>query len=131
MKPSEWKNFVIGLIDGLERQLSSSAPKTAKLKLSELRECINKAATSKKRKSLERRLDRLTESSSFFKAAARRHIGARMDVAIDGLERSIEGMIKLAQVRGNKDGTRKITNLLVDFRKKRKPIYKPINDAKK
>jgi biotin synthase-related radical SAM superfamily protein len=132
MKPSEWKNFVIGLIDGLEQQLRSSAPKTARLKLAELRECINKAVTAKKRKSWERRLDRLTESSSFFKAAARRHVGARMDVALDARERSIEGMIKLAQVRGNKVGARKITKLLADFRKKRrKPIYKPISDAKK
>ena len=40
-------------------------------------------------------------------------------------------MIKLAKVQGKKDGARKITDLLVDFRKKRKPIYKPINAVKK
>jgi hypothetical protein len=132
MKPSEWKNFAIGLIDGLERQLSSSAPKTAKLKLAELHECINKAVTAKKRKSWERRLDGLTESTPFFKGATRRYIGARMDIAIDGVERSIEGMGKLARARGDKKAEKGIAKILVDFRKKRrKPIYKPINAPKK
>ncbi len=52
--------------------------------------------------------------------------------ALDGLEQSIEGLIKLAKVQGKKDGARKVSKLLEDFRKKRrKIIYKPINDAKK
>ena len=132
MKPSEWKNFAIGLIDGLERQLSSSAPKTARLRLAELRESINKAATAEKRKSWERRLDRLAESTPFFKGVARRYVGTRMDIAIDGIERSIEGMAKLARTRGNKKAEKGILKILVDFRKKRrKPVCKPINAVKK
>jgi hypothetical protein len=131
MKSSEWKNFTIGLLDDLEKQLSFSTPKATRLKLAELRESINKITTARKRKSWERRMDRLYESSPFIKAASRRLIGLRMDAALDGLEQSIEGMIKLAKVQGKKDGARKITDLLVDFRKKRKPIYKPINAVKK
>lgn len=132
MKPNEWKNFTIGLLDDLEKQLSFSTPKTTRLKLAELRESINKITTARKRKSWKRRMDRLYESSPSIKAASRRLIGLRMDAAIDGLEQSIEKMSKLAQVRGNKVGARKITKLLADFRKKRrKPIYKPISDAKK
>jgi hypothetical protein len=127
MTPREWKNFAIDLIDGLERQLCSSAPKTARLQLAELRECASKATTVKARKSCEQRLDKLVESTPFFRAAARRHVGERADIAIDGIERSLERMINLARVRGDKRAERRIAKILADFRKnRRKPIYKPI-----
>jgi hypothetical protein len=127
MTPREWENFTIGLIDGLERQLCSSAPKTAKLHLAELRECASKATTANARKLCEQRLDRLSESTPFFRGAARRHVGEHADIAIDGIERSLEGMIKLARVRGDKKAERRITKILADFQeKRRKPIYKPI-----
>jgi hypothetical protein len=127
MTPREWKNFAIDLIDGLERQLCSSAPKTARLQLAELRECASKATTIKARKSCEQRLDKLIESTPFFRAAARRHVGERADITIDGIERSLEGMINLARVRGDKKAERRIAKILADFRKnRRKPIYKPI-----
>jgi hypothetical protein len=127
MTPREWKNFVISLIDGLERQLCSSAPKTAKFQLAELRECASKPTTVTARKLCERRLDRLSESTSFFRGAARRHVGEHADIAIDGIEWSLEGMTKLARVRGDKRAERRIAKILADFRKKRrKPIYKPI-----
>jgi hypothetical protein len=127
MTPREWKNFAIDLIDGLERQLCSSAPKTARLQLAELRECASKATTIKARKSCEQRLDKLIESTPFFRAAARRHVGERADITIDGIERSLEGMINLARVRGDKKAERRIAKILADFRKnRRKPIYKPV-----
>jgi hypothetical protein len=126
MTPREWKDFAIGMIDDLERQLCLSAPKTARLQLAELRECASKAATAKERKSCERRLDRLTESAPFFRGAARRLVGKRADIAIDGAERLLEVMIKLARVRGNKKAERRITKTLVDFRKKRSNlIHRP------
>jgi len=132
MTPREWKDFAIGLIDGLERQLSSSAPKTARLQLAELRECASKATTAKARKSCERRLDRLSESTPFFRGAARRHIGGQADLAIDGTERFIESMIKLAHVQGKKEAERGMRKILADFRKKRrKPIYKPIHPVQR
>jgi hypothetical protein len=124
----EWKDFIIALIDGLERQLCRSAPKAARLQLEKLRECASKASTAAARKSCERKLDRLTESTPFFRGAARRYVGERADIAIDGVERVLEGMIKLARVQGNKKAVRGIAKILADFRvKRRKPIYKPIN----
>ena len=123
---------MVGLIDDLERQLRSSAPKTARLQLGELRECASKAATAKARKSCERRLDSLAESSPYFRGAARRHVGERADIAIDGIERILDGMIKLARARDNRKGERGITKILVDFQKKRrKPIYRPINSVRR
>jgi hypothetical protein len=127
MTPREWKDFAIGLINGLERQLCPSAPKAAKLQLAELRERAIKATTAKVRKSCERRLDRISESTLFFRGAVRRHVGEQVDIAVDGIERIVEGMVKVARVRGNKKAERGITKILADFRKKRrKPIYKPI-----
>ena len=118
MTRREWKDFAIGLIDGLERQLSSSAPKAARLQLAEIRECASRATTAKARRLCERRLDRLGESTPFFRGAVRR----------DGYERLIESMAKLAQAHGKKEAERGIHKILADFRKKRrKPIYKPIH----
>jgi hypothetical protein len=95
--------------------------------LAELRECASKATTVKARKSCEQRLDKLVERTPFFRAAAWRHVGERADIAIDGIERSVEGMINLARVRGDKKAERRIAKMLADFRKnRRKPIYKPI-----
>lgn len=132
MTPREWKDFIIGTIDGVERQLRSSTPKSARLQLAELRECARKATTAKARKSCERRLDRLGESTPFFRGAVRRHIGEAADIVVDETERAIEAMAKLAHARGNKKAERGIHKVLADFRKKRsKPIYKSIHSARR
>ena len=130
MTPSEWKYFAIGIVDGLERHLCPSAPKMARLQLAQLREYVSKARTAKTRKLWERRCDRLAESTPFFRGATRRHIGAQADIAIDGLEALMGTMIKLARVRGKRKAERGIAKILADFRKKRrKPIYRPIQSA--
>jgi hypothetical protein len=132
MTSREWRNFASELIDGLERQLCSSAPKRAKLQLAELRECASKATTAKARKAWERRCDRLGESTPFFRGAVRRHIGEQMDIAIDGMDGAIEAMAKLAKAQGNTKAERGIAKTLADFRKKRrKPVYKPIHSIQR
>ena len=121
---------MVGLIEGLERQLSSSAPKTARMQLGEVRECIGRAASAKARKSCERMLDTLAESSPYFKGAARRHVGEQVDIILDGTERVLGGMARIARARGNRKGERGITKILVDFcRKRRKPLYGSVSQS--
>lgn len=121
---------MIRVVDGLERQLSSSAPKTARLQLVELRECASKATTARARKSYEQRVDRLVKSTPFFRSAGRRYIGELSDIAIDETERTIESMAKLAKAQGNKKAEREIPKILANFQeKRRKPIYKPIHSV--
>ena len=123
----EWKNFAIGLIDGLERQLRSSAPKTARLQLAELRGCAIKASNAKARNSLKRKIDKLVESTPYFRGASRRVIGEYADLSMDATERCFEGLIRFARVRGDKKAERKLTKSLSNLRKKRrKPFYKPV-----
>jgi hypothetical protein len=132
MTSREWKDFIIGLIDGVERQLSSSTPKAARSQLAELRECAKKAKTARARKLCERRVDRLGESTPFFRGAVRRHIGEAADIVVDETERAIEAMARLAHARGNKKAERGIHKILADFRKKRrKPIYKSIHSTQR
>jgi hypothetical protein len=112
----EWKSLIIGSIDGLERQLGSSASKRARSQLGELRECASKAATAKARKLCERRLDSLAESSPCFRGAARRYVLTAIN---DSVERVLKAFIKVARVRGNRKAERGITKLLVDFDSKK------------
>jgi hypothetical protein len=77
-------------------------------------------------------VDRLGESTPFFRGAVRRHIGEAADIAIDGYEALMETFLKIARARGNKKAVRGITKILADFRKKRrKPIYKSILSAQR
>ena len=130
MNRKEWKTFMMCCIDDVERNLAASAPKTAKVQLGELRKRVSDAVSPQARKSCERRLDRLSESTPCFRAAGRRLIGERADIAVDAMEQCVESMARLAQARGNKQAERGIRRLLGDFKKKRrKPIYKPIHAA--
>jgi hypothetical protein len=130
MNRKEWTTFMMGFIDGVKWNLAASAPKMAGLQLEELRKRVCGAATAQARKSCERRMDRLGESTSFSRAACRRLIGERADIAVDGMEQCVESMIRLAQARGDKRAERGIRKILGDFQKKwRKPIYKPIHGA--
>jgi hypothetical protein len=127
MTPRQWIDFTIGLIDRLERQLSPSAPKTARVQLAAVRVQASRSNTARARKSCEQRLDKLTESTPHFRGAARRVVGELADIAIDEAERYMESMSGLARVKGKKSAARVIEESLADFRKKRrKPIYKPI-----
>jgi hypothetical protein len=77
-------------------------------------------------------LDTLAESSPYFKGAVRRHVGEQVAIILDGTERAMEGMVKLARAQGNRKGERGITKLLMDFRKKRrKPLYKPVKSVQR
>jgi len=127
MNLKEWKLFMMGHIDGVERNLSTSAPRAARAQLEELRSRVNRAVSARSRKACERRADRLTESTPYFRAACRRHIGQEADICIDGIERCIESMAGLARAQGRRRVERKIEKILRDFRKRRrKPIYRPI-----
>jgi hypothetical protein len=129
---ADWKGIMVGSIDGLERQLPSSAPKAARLHLGELRESASKASSAQARKSCERRLDSLLESLPCFRGAFRRYVGERVDSAIDVMESVMETMSRVARLQGKRKAERGITKLLVDFRKKRrKPIYKPIKPVQR
>ena len=120
------------LIAGVERNLSASSPKTARAQLEALRKRVSNAISAQERKSCERRMDRLSESTAFFRAACRRYIGEQADIAVDGIERCIDSMRRLARARGNKKAERGRKRVLGDFRKKRrKPIYKPINSLER
>ena len=102
MNRKDWKTFMMGCVDDLEKNLAVSIPKTARVQLEELRKRMSDAVSPQARKSCERRLDRLSESASYFRAAGRRLVGERADIIIDGMERCVEGMGRLAQARGHK-----------------------------
>ena len=131
MNAKEWRDFILGTISGVERHLSRVAPKSAGLQLTEIHEQVKRAKTARARKSCERELDNLGESTPYFRGAVRRHIGEQMDIAIDKIENATKAMIKLARVSGKHDAANRISKSLRKFRKNRqKPIYKPLKHSR-
>lgn len=90
MTAPKWKNFMIGLIDGLERHLCASAPKSASLGLKSFRARVTSARTAGARGMVERDLDRFVESKPWLRAAASRYVVEQLD----GVTKKLESIAK-------------------------------------
>lgn len=75
MTNAEWKQCIVGLLEGVERELHADAPTEDKDALQAMRSRLEKKRIAEARKPFERKIDRLIESRPYLLAAAHRHIG--------------------------------------------------------
>ena len=75
MTNEAWKQCIVGLLDGVERELHADAPAEDKDALKAMRSGLEKKRITEARKPFERKIDRLIESRPYLFAAAHRHIG--------------------------------------------------------
>jgi len=82
----EWQRALLDFLSGVEANLCPSAPKSARTALARLRSdvrCGTKKAT-------EQRVEALLQSRAYFRAAARRHINAKLEDLLPRVERVLQ-----------------------------------------
>jgi len=75
MTNREWKHFMSGLLDSVERELHPDAPTEDREALRAFRGRLERKRVTEPRKPYERKIDKLVESRPYLFAAAHRHIG--------------------------------------------------------
>ena len=70
----KWVAFMASLLDGIERNLPSPAPRYSRMRLQEFRKKLNHPGSYRVRHTLEHDLDEFVESSPRLTAAANLHI---------------------------------------------------------
>jgi hypothetical protein len=83
MTNAEWKQCIVGLLDGVERELHADAPTEDKVALQAMRSRLEKKRIAEARKPYERKIDSLIESRPYLFAAAHRHIGKVLPPAVE------------------------------------------------
>ena len=74
--------MILGLIDGIERQLRSSTPKRARARLAEFRALVPTVRTTSDRRRYEVELEKLLQSASYFRGAAWRYLTPKAVAAL-------------------------------------------------
>ena len=83
MTNAEWKQCIVGLLDGVERELHADAPTEDKEALQAIRSRLEKKRTTEARKPFEKKIDSLIENRPYLFAAAHRHIGKVLPPAVE------------------------------------------------
>src|ERR1035437_9501985 len=83
MTNREWKHFMSGLLDSVERELHPDAPTEGREALRAFRGQLERKRVTEARKPYERKIDRLVESRPYLFAAAHRHIGKILPLAVE------------------------------------------------
>ena len=82
MNERVWKATMREMVDGVARCLCASAPAAARAELSRARKTIEEARTAERRRRWERQFDALVESAPYFRGAAGRYLGPRIQTAV-------------------------------------------------
>lgn len=75
MTNAAWKQCIVGLLDGVERELHANAPNEDRDALQAKRSHVERKRITEARKPFERKIERLIASRPYLFAAAHRHIG--------------------------------------------------------
>jgi hypothetical protein len=94
MNAREWKDAMGDLIDGVEQQVSASAPKSA-TKLKEFRSLVSSQRTAAARQHFESKLEEFLQSAPHLRDAAWRHLTPIADAA---LQRSAKALKEADQI---------------------------------
>ena len=78
MTSSKWKAAMEDFIDGIERELRSSAPRKTRVVLNTFRTRLADARTMKSRKRFEQELESFLQSESALRAAATKYLRRKM-----------------------------------------------------
>jgi len=90
MTNAAWKQCIIGFLDGVERDLHADAPAEDKVALQALRSRLEKKRITEARKPYERKIDALIDSRPYLFAAAHRHLGKVVPVAVERAAASLK-----------------------------------------
>jgi len=82
MAAREWQSMILGLLDGVEKQLRPSAPKRARARLAEFRALAPAVRTTSDRRRYEVKLERFLQSAPYLRGAARRYLTPRAVAAL-------------------------------------------------
>ena len=83
MTVKEWKRLFSETVTGVEAELDSTVPKSARASLHEFHRRLKEANTKESRKSFEADFDAFLESDKYLKAAAGRYVTKKMVPAFD------------------------------------------------
>jgi len=83
MTNREWKHFMSGMLDAVERELHPDAPAHDRKALQALRSSLERKRVTEARKPYEQKFDRLVDSRPYLFTAAHRHIGKIMPPAVE------------------------------------------------
>ena len=104
MNAREWKDAMGDLIDGVERQVSASAPKSATKQLKDFRSLLGRQRTVAARQSFENKLEEFLQSAPHLRGAAWRHLTSPLAVA--ALQRSAKTLKEADRILGSRKATR-------------------------
>src|ERR1017187_583949 len=102
MTNREWKHFMSGLLDSVERELHPDAPTEDREALRAFRGRLERKRVTEARKPYERKIDRLVESRPYLFAAAHRHIGKILPPAVEQAASDMNGARTLLDRAPNK-----------------------------
>jgi hypothetical protein len=92
MKSSEWKDAMVDLLDGVERELGPSIPIAARTRLNEFRRHLDEARVLRSHKRFVQGLDAFLLSEPYLEVATKRHLREKMipiiKEALTALERA-------------------------------------------
>jgi hypothetical protein len=75
MTNAAWKQCIVGLLDGVERELHADASAEDKDALKAMGSLLERKRITEARKPFERKIDRFIESRPYLFAASHRHVG--------------------------------------------------------
>jgi hypothetical protein len=87
----KWKVNALDIVDGFDRHLSASAPRSARNAFDIFRQQIRRAKRRQEMKGINERLETLLQSRPFFRGAGHRFIQEQMKKVISNCEDSCRG----------------------------------------
>ena len=91
----KWKDSALEMVDGFEEHLSASAPRSAHICLDNARLEIRRAKNQREMKAIERRLEALLNSRSYFRGAAQRFIRTGFKRVISNCKNAMRAIKRL------------------------------------
>ncbi len=78
MKSSDWKDAMVDLLDGVEREIGPSIPIATKVRLDEFRQHLNEAHVTRRRKRFVQLVDAFLLSEPYLEVATKRYLRKKM-----------------------------------------------------